>query len=186
MMGPAADKKTVLRYGPDDTELAKRRKRVARTLTLLAVAAVGLILFILVMGDLRRHEAAFALAEAYIDQVSQRVGQQNDLPLNLAFRTAEELGKSAAVRPKLEWLARDEAWLMRRSDRRVLAAQTHPIRRRLMPDGRVVVFFEKGVFSSDWISLDVFDQFVAAQTEELERLERGEAAMNAMVKDPPP
>ena len=89
-MEPAAETKTVLRYGPGDAEPAKRRKRVVRTLTLLAVATVGLILFILVMGDLRRHEGAFALAEAYIDQVSRRVGQQHALPLNLAFRVEEK------------------------------------------------------------------------------------------------
>lgn len=185
-MAPAADTRTVLRYGLDDAEPAKRRKRVVRTLTLLAVATVGLILFILVMGDLRRHEAAFALAEAYIDQVSQRVGQQHALPLNLAFRVDEKPGESPAARPKLEWLTRYEALLLRRSDRRVLAAQTQPIRRRLMTDGRVVVFFEKGVFSSDWVALGVFDRFVTAQTEEFERLERGEAAKNTMVEDPPP
>lgn len=185
-MTPAADTKTVLRYGSDDAEPAKRRKRVVRTLSLLAVATVGLILFIVVMGDLRRHEAAFALAEAYIDQVSQLVGQQHDLPLNLAFRVDEKPGESAATGPKLEWLTRYEALLLRRSERRVLAAHTQPILRRLMTDGRVVVFFEKGVFSSDWISLSAFDRFVTAQTEEFERLERHEAAKNAMLEDPPP
>lgn len=186
MMKPAADTKTVLRYGPDDSLPAKRRKRVVRTLSLLAVATVGLILFILVMGDLRRHERAFALAEAYIAEVSQRVGQQHALPLNLAFRVVENLGESPAARPKLEWLTRYEALLLRRSDRRVLAAQTRPILRRLMTDGRVVVFFEKGVFSSDWISLDVFDRFITAQTEDFERFERREAAENASVEEPPP
>ena len=55
-----------------------------------------------------------------------------------------------------------------------------------MTDGRVVVFFEKGVFNSDWISLDVFDRFITAQTEEFERFERRAAAENAMVEDPPP
>lgn len=185
-MKPPADTKTVLRYGRDDAEPAKRRKRVVRTLSLLAVATVGLILFILVMGDLRRHEGAFTLAESYIEQVSERVGQQHALPLNLAFRVEEKPGESAAGRPKFEWLTRDEAWLLRHSDRRVLAAQTQPILRRLMTDGRVVVFFENGVFSSDWISLDVFDRFVIAQTEESERLERREAAKNALVEDPPP
>jgi len=186
MMKPPADTKTVLRYGPGDWAAAGRRKRVVRSLSLLAVATVGLILFIIVIGDLRRHERAFALAEAYIVQVSQRVGRQHALPLNLAFQVDEKPGESIAARPKLEWLSRYEALLLRRSDRRVLAAHTQPILRRVMTDGRVVVFFEKGVFSSDWISLGTFERFVTAQTEEFERLERFEAAENAMVEDPPP
>lgn len=182
----AADTKTILRYGPDSAEPARRRKRVVRTLLLLAVATVGLILFILVMGDLRRHAGAFALAKKYIEHVSQLVGQQHALPLNLAFRVDEKPGGLAAGRPRLEWLTRYEALLLRRSDRRVLAAHTQPILRRLMTDGRVVVFFEKGVFSSDWISLGAFDRFITVQTEEFERLERAEAAKNDMMEDPPP
>ncbi len=185
-MAPTANTRTVIRYGPDDVGLAKRRKRVARTLTSLAIATAGLILFILLMGDLRRHEAAFARAKVYIDQVTQRMGQQHVLPLNLAFRVDEELGELTAARRKFEWLTRKESWLMRGSDRRVLVAYTDPIRRRLMADGRVIVFFEKGVFRSEWVLLEVFDRLVAAQIEELERLEREEAAKNAILDDPAP
>jgi len=185
-MKPAADTKTVLRYGHDDAEPVKRRKRVVRTLSLLVVATVCLILFILGMGDLRRHEGAFALAKTYIDQVSQRIGQQHALPLNLAFRVDENPGESAAPGPKLEWLARDEAWLLRGSEHRVIAAQTQPILRRVMSDGCVVIFFENGVFSSEWITLGVFEKLVVAQAEEIERLKRGDAAKNAPVENRAP
>ena len=94
-MGPTADTRTVLRYGPDASELAKRRKRVARAFVFLAAATIGLILFIVAMGDLRRHKTAIALGEAYIAKVSPRVGNQQILPLNLAFRPddrTDELG----------------------------------------------------------------------------------------------
>lgn len=185
-MTPAADMKTVLRYGHDDTEPAKRRKRVVRTLSLLVVATVGLILFIIVMGDLRRHERAFALAKTYIDEVSQRVGQQHILPLNLTLQVDENPGETSGPGPTLECLTRYEALLLRSSDRRVLAAQTQPIIRRVMSNGRVVIFFEDGVFSSDWISLGEFKRFVFAQDEEIEKLKQGEAAKNAAVEDPPP
>ena len=120
-MAPTANTKTVIRYGPDEAGLAKRRKRVARTLTLLAIATAGLILFILVMGDLRRNEAAFARAKVYIDQVTQRMEQAHELPLNLAFRVDEELGELPAARRKFEWLTREESWLMRGTDRRAEA-----------------------------------------------------------------
>lgn len=186
MMAPTANTRTVIRYGPDDVALAKRRKRVARTLTSLVIATAGLILFILVMGDLRLNEAAFARAEVYIDQVTQRMEQPHVLPLNLAFRVDEELGESTAARRKFEWLTRKESWLMRGSDRRVLVAHTDPIQRRLMADGRVIVFFEKGVFGSEWVSLEVFDRLVAEQIEELERLAREDAATTAILDDPTP
>lgn len=184
-MGPTADTRTVLRYGPDASALAKRRKRVARAFIFLAAATAGLILFILVMGDLRRHKTAFAMAEAYIASVSQRTGNQQILPLNLAFRSDDRTNESGTTRGNMEWLTRDQAWLFRHTDRRVMAARTGPIRRRLMSDGRVAVFFEHGVFSLDWMLLDTFDRLEIAQREELKRLERDLVATDAETGNPP-
>lgn len=184
-MGPTADTRTVLRYGPDASELAKRRKRVVRAFVFLAAATVGLILFIVVMGDLRRHKTAIALAEAYIARVSQRVGNQQILPLNLAFRPDDRTDELGTPRGKMEWLTRDQAWLLRQTDGRVMAAWTGPIRRRLMSNGRVAIFFEHGVFSLDWMLLDAFDRLEIEQREELERVDRDVVAKDAETGDPP-
>lgn len=184
-MGPTADTKTVLRYGSDASELAKRRKRVVRGFVFLAAATVGLILFILVMGDLRRHKTAFALAEAYIANVSQRVGDPQILPMNLEFRPDEQTDELGTTRGKMECLTREQAWLLRQSDRRVMAARTGPIRRRLMSDGRVAVFFEQGVFSLEWMLLDAFDRLEIEQRLELERLDRDDVAKDSETGDPP-
>ena len=168
---PPTETKTVLRYATNDERLVRRRRRIIRSLFILLVATLALAICIIVMGDIRRHKVAMTAAQAYVDQVSGRVGQQRQLPLNLGLRDDTPPEASPVPLRNIEWLTRDQAWLLRRSERRVIAAHSLPIRRRFLEDGCVAVFFEGGRFNLEWMLLPDFDTAQRLQIEEIEHLE---------------
>ena len=166
MADPTHDSNTVDSSSASGSS-AGRRKSIIRSVIILAIATAVLILFIVLLGDLRRRSFAMSQAKWCQAQLQTRLGENRVLPLNL------ELDVSPAASSKtlhFESLAREQAWLLRESDQRIMVAQTAPIRRRLLPDGRAVVFFEEGRFGFEWLRDRDFDRLCGAQGEELRRL----------------
>ena len=144
-----------------------RRRSVLRSVFLLLLATVALFVFILVQGDARRRQRAMSQAQWHAANLAQRLGDTKALPLNLEpVRDPARTGEVSRV----EWLSRDDALRLRRSDKRVLAAQTVSLPRVLAPDGRAAIFFEGGKFYVKWLTLPEFDRLYAAQQDEIRRL----------------
>lgn len=181
---PAIETKTVLRYGTSADRLVQRRRRIIRSLIFLIAASLALALSIMVMGDMRHYRVAMNAGRTYIDQVSQRVGQQRQLPLNLRFDESVDDDATVFIR-NFEWLTRDQAYLLRRTKRRVIAAHSSPVRRWLLVDGRVVVFFQDGEFSLEWLSLPGFEAVWQTQSDEIGRLDRELREEDSNVADEP-
>lgn len=166
----------VVPVGEATAASAKRRKSLLRYAILLAIATGALILFILLLGDLRRQSSALAQMKRYTGILTARLGEKRSLPLNLELDVSPE---QASGTPAFEHLSREQAWLLRDRDKRIIVAQTFPVRQRLLFDGRAVVFFEQGRFSFEWFRADDFDKLYAAQVEELRRRGTGETAAPA-------
>jgi hypothetical protein len=121
----------------------------------------------MVQGDVRRRQRAMSQAEWHAGTLIQRLGDTKVLPLNLEpVSDAERKGQMFRV----EWLSRDDALCLRKSDKPVLAAQTVSLPRVLAPDGRAAIFFEGGKFYVKWLTLPEFDGLYAAQKDEIRRL----------------
>ncbi len=148
------------RTAPPRATTEKPRPPVRRSVAVLVVATLALVVFILVLGDIRRKNTPLAQAQWYASQLTDRLGSARALPLNL------DVDVSPAHEPKLRRFNRltpERARTLRQAGRRVVAAYTNPINRVLAPDGRAVVFFEAGSFSAEWLSLAEADVVLAAQ-----------------------
>lgn len=170
-MVSTTDTKTVIRFANGEDRLLRRRRRIIRSVVVLVVATAALVVFILVMGDLRRYKAAMGMADMYVDQVSVRIGRRQELPFDLSLHADKVTDAFSAASKNLEWLTRDEAWHMRRSDGPVMAAWTRPVHRRFLEDGRAAVFFKDGALQSAWLPLAAFDDTQEKQAAELARLD---------------
>lgn len=153
--------------------LAKRRRSIFRYALLLVVATGALILFILLLGDLRRESSALAQMKRYTGTLTARLGENRSLPINLE---PDESPEPASRTYTFDYLSRDQAWLLRDRDKRTIVAQTLPVHQRLLFDGRVVVFFEQGRFTFEWLRMADFDKLYNVQVEELRQLARDAAA----------
>jgi len=152
--------------GEKKPQTPRRRGPVLRSVVLLVVTTVALVVFTLLLGDMRRKKIALDRADWYAARLADRAGPHALLPLNLQVDCTQDLKtKTYAV----EWLSRQDAYVLRRSEQRVIAAQTVPISRYLAADGRAVVFFQKGRFKAQWLPLSQFDEFAEAQREEIRR-----------------
>ncbi len=147
-----------------------RRHRVRFTsLIILVVAALALLAFIGVLGDVRRQRNAVLQAERHAEVYAARAGETGTLPLNLEPAKAEPAGTKMI---SMEWLSADEARLLRKSAGRVIVAWTVAMVRALGQDGRAVIFFEDGRFDVEWVTLARFREIRAAQEAEIRRLAR--------------
>ncbi len=149
------------------TATGKRRSTIGRNVVWLAVATLALVVFILALGDIRRKDTPLSQAKWYAARLTEKAGNTSALPLNF------DVPVTPAHEPKVKRFKRldpDEARLLRGTDKRVIAAYTSPIKRMLNTDGRVVIFFETGSFSSQWLALEEFDALLAAQKELIRQL----------------
>ena len=126
----------------------------------LTVSTLALVVFILVLGDMRRKYTAVQFATWYADELTERLGGTQALPLNLKPDAAPEHARKVK---EFEWLPREDARQLRGRDGRILVARTRPVNRSLAPDGRAVVFFTSGTFHTEWLALAEFDDLDAAQ-----------------------
>jgi|GEM_PF-2368480 len=169
-MASTTGTKTVIRFSNGEDRLLRKRRRIIRSVVVLVVATGALVAFILVMGDLRRYKVAMGMVDLYVDQVSVRIRQQRELPIDLSLHADKVTDAFSAASKNIEWLTRDEAWLMRQSDGPVMTAWTKPVHRRFLEDGRAVVFFEDGALQSVWLTPAAFEEAEKKQAAELARL----------------
>lgn len=141
-----------------------RKKSAVRQLVFLAVATIGLIIFILVMGDLRRKSAAMTRAQSYAAELSGRIGAGGALPLELS---PHALVDSPSQTYRFESLGRDDAFRLRKSAVPVLAAWTGMIRADVLSKGRAVIMFEHGAFRVAWTGETAFHFQLERQTSAL-------------------
>ena len=145
---------------------ARRRLSILRSVVLLIVATIALLVFILAQGDARRRQRAMEQARWHASTLAKRVGEAGALPLNLEPDPAP--GRRLGM---FESLSRQEARSLRRSDMRVIVAQTTPVLRVFAPDGRAAIFFRQGRFDVQWLTVQQFDELFAQQQDEIRRLE---------------
>lgn len=145
---------------------ARRRLSILRSVIVLALATIALLVFILAQGDARRRQRAMEQAQWHANILAKRVGEAGALPLNLEPDPAP--GRRLGM---FESLSRQEARSLRRSDKRVIAAQTTPVLRVFAPDGRGVILFQHGRFDVEWVTLQQFDELSAQQQDEIRCLE---------------
>lgn len=148
--------------GPRD-----RRRRIIRSVILLALCTAALLALILASGDFRRRQRAVDQMRWHASVLTGRIGPGGLLPLNLEPAHAPERLSGMF---RIEWMTRDDARLLRASGKRCVAAQTVPLLQVLGPEGRAVLFFEDGTFEAQWMTLDQFDDYFAKQQEEIRRL----------------
>ena len=140
---------------------------------MLAMATIALVLFILVLGDIRRKGTPLSEAMWYADELSQRLEGTKALPMNLELLDVPPEHRRKLQ--KFEWLTREQARTLRRTSERLIVAHTKPISRILAPDGRAVVFFHAGQFQAEWLSLSEFDKLHGVQQQILQRRKPGDA-----------
>ena len=151
---------------PGALPAARRRVRILSSVVLLLLAAATLIVFIGVLGDIRRQSNALLQAERHAATYAGRAEGTGILPLNLEPEAQDESG--AGMIP-IEWLGPDEARLLRKCRERVIVARTVPVVKAMGRNGRAVVFFRNGQFDVEWVTLSEFDELHTAQRAEIQR-----------------
>ena len=144
--------------------MSVRRKSVGRSVMFLACCLLALMVFILVVGDVRSRGCALSYANEYARQLQARAAEDRVLPLDLSAAPAG--GQTLRKMYRFEFLTPDEASELRSADRAIIVAQTIPVARRLASDGRAVVLYEQGLFRVEWMPLARFDAIWAVQQSE--------------------
>lgn len=134
---------------------ANPRSALFRRLAWLAAATIALVLFILILGDVRRQNVAMVRAREYADELNKRLGAEKLLPLNLepADTAAASTGKF-----RFEWLTRDQAFRLRGAPGPLMVAHTVPISADIVRDGRAVILFDNDQFSVLWVRAARFSE----------------------------
>jgi len=155
---------------PDETTQAAARKvGVARSALALMAGAVALAVLALLARDYHRRSQALDGAREYAEVLArERIGESGVLPLN--FEPGADM-QATADDFKIEWLKHEEAVHLRRSRQPIIVAWTKVLPLWLGRNGRAVISFHEGRLAVDWLGNQVFDQRIAAQQEELKRLE---------------
>lgn len=155
-------------FGAGSVESGPTRSRtpIHRSAIVLTVCTIALLAFIFVQGDSRRRQRAIDQLRRQAATLVERVGESGILPLNLEPDT-DPTQQSKAVR--VDWLTRQDVRLLRKSAGRKIVVQTIPVRQVLARVGRAVIFFEKGRFDVEWLTLAEFDEQYAAQLDEIRR-----------------
>ena len=156
---------------PDSAAVRSARRRVLlfRSVLWLVLTTVALLVFILVLGDVRRKNNALAQVTAHAAVYSERVGKDGTVPLNLEVDLSTFLAGQQVKAFHIEWLSRDDARLLRGSAQSIIVAHTVPLSQTLAPNGRAVVLFTDGKFDVTWMALSQFDAQWEAQQQEVER-----------------
>lgn len=141
----------------------RTRKSPLQSTAVLLIAFLGLVAFILGLGDFRRQRYAVEQARWHAANYQRRTGEGGLLPLNLEPETPPG-GANQMI--ALEWLDRQAATAARQRRGRVIVAQTVPITQVLRRDGRAVIFFQDGRFDAAWLSLAQFDALRNAPSRE--------------------
>lgn len=137
----------------------------------LAIASLALVAYIGAQRDLRLRRYALDQATIYAADLNSRVGSAGVLPLDLEPPERPPAHEARMIR--LECVDRNDAWVLRRADAPVLAAHSDPLGRIFAPDGRVVVWFDAGKFSAEWLAESDYDRAATAQRERLKKLREG-------------
>lgn len=136
------------------------RRSLGRSAAYLAMASLGLLLFILGLGDYRRQRNSLEQAKWHAAVYQRRLSDGSALPLNLEPEMPPE---DAPPMIKWEFLDRDAARALRGGGEAIIAAHTAPVLQVLRRDGRAVVFFKDGRFEVRWVPLGLFETLSAAQ-----------------------
>lgn len=135
----------------------------------LILAIILVVVFIIVMGDLRRHNVPMMQAERFAEQLRQQQGETKTLPLNIRFELPPDL-KTAFF--SFTCLDRSEARVLRDLPGTVIMAYTRHVTRLLLSDGRAVLLFDNGNIEARWLSGREFDEIMEAQAKRLVGTER--------------
>jgi hypothetical protein len=144
----------------------RRRKSLLTNAVVLLLAAAALLCFIAVLADVRRVGNAMRHAAAQAEWYASRTQGTGVLPLNLDPNTAPGIDRPIVA---FEWITTDQAMDLRTGGDPVLAAWSPPILRLFGADGRAVVLFDQGRFSTVWMSLADFESGQAVQRRRLEQ-----------------
>ena len=132
----------------------RTRKSPLQSTAVLVIAFLGLVSFILGLGDFRRQRYAVEQARWHAANYQRRMAEGSLLPLNLEPETPPG---GATQMIALEWLDRQAALAARQRRGRIIVAQTAPISQVIRRDGRAVIFFQDGRFDVAWLSLAQFN-----------------------------
>lgn len=146
------------------------RSSLRRRVFALAGGTIALMLFIVVLGDMRRRSVPLEQAAWYATKLTQRVGDLGILPSNLDVRSA---GSEAASLQRFNWLSREEVRALRSHEGRVMVAHSAPIQRILSPDGRVAVFYDTHAFHAEWLTEE---GYIAQRTILTQAIDQGRSA----------
>lgn len=144
-----------------------RRMSINKMLIFILMGATALIVFNGYLGDMRRKQNALAQAEIHVDRYAKRLGDAKILPLNHELDVKDE---QIAKMFRMEWLSSNDARILRHTDQPVVVAQTVTLPLFLSADGRAVIFFDKGQYNIQWLTLAEFDQVHATQNTEIARI----------------
>lgn len=143
------------------------RSSLRRRVFALAGGTIALMLFIVVLGDMRRRSVPLQQAVWYATKLTERVGDLGVLPSNLDVRSA---GPETANLQRFTWLSREEARALRSHEGRVMVVHSAPIQRILSSNGRVAVFHDEHGFHAEWLSEEVY---LAQRTDLMQAIDRG-------------
>lgn len=149
-----------------DTRRPRSFGQAVRTVVMLFVAASALLVFIALLGDVRRKQNTLAQMNWHVDTYAARMADTVQLPLNL---DPDIPPARKAVMIKVRWIGRNDARALRTSDEPVFASYSTRIPQVLGRDGRAVIVFEGGTFRVEWMPVDVFDAAIEQQRERIER-----------------
>ncbi len=155
--------------GPSPRGDARRHRRgsLVRNVVVLGLAAAALLTYIGTTGYVRRKGNALAQGERHAQALMLRMGDSQQLPLNLEPQPqTNEQGRSITF----EWLDRESARNLRGRSERIIVAQSTPLPGVFARRGRVVMFFKDGAFDVEWVTLRGFDRLAADQNALLRRL----------------
>jgi len=149
-----------LETAPIRTDSVVRRASIGRRIFTLTVATIALVVFIILLGDVRRERVAVAQAQWFADMLHKQMGESTTLPVNVAPHAVADDARRLAA---LDWLTRDEIRHLRNLPGPIIVAHTQPVPRVLLSDGRAAVLHESGKLQSRWVSSSEFESMFAWQ-----------------------
>jgi hypothetical protein len=146
-----------------------QRTRIARSAALLLLGTVALAVLFLLYRDGRRQQRAWSTAQRYAAVMAARERESEVLPLALKPPVSEEATEPDEF-SNLTLLSREHALVLRGLNGPVIAARSARIDLLLRPDGRALVWFDRGTWRPEWVTESEFARHAAAQLETLRQL----------------